>query len=96
MLEKFLVADDTVEQVTKLSMKFPSKRGGWLRAVEKQSKEAYKKTLQVVVSEKRRVRAIYFLPLAEEYEGWLVIEISTATLDTAMRTFEMAAIDNYQ
>jgi len=52
VLAKFLVADDTVEQVTKLSMKFPSKRGGWLRAVEKQSKEAYKETLQAVVSEK--------------------------------------------
>jgi len=62
----------------------------------KKSKEVYKETLQAVVSEKRRVRAIYFLPLAEEYEGWLVIEISTATLDTAMRTFKMAAIDNYQ
>ena len=96
MLAKFIVADDTVEQVTKLSMKFPSKRGGWLRAVEKQSKEAYKETLQAVVSEKRRVRAIYFLPLAEEYEGWLVVEISIATLDTAMSTFKTAAIDDYQ
>ncbi len=87
-----LAVDDTAERIAKLAMKFPSKRGGWLCAVEKQFKEAYKETLLAVVSEKRRILAIYFLPLAEEYEGWLAIEISIATFGTAMRTFKIAAI----
>ena len=59
-----MAVDDIAERIAKISMTFPSKRGGWLQAVEKQFKEGYKETLLAVVSEKRRVLAIYFLPLA--------------------------------
>lgn len=87
-----MAVDDTAERIAKFSMTFPSKRGGWLQAVEKQFKEGYKETLLGVVSEKRRVLAIYFLPLAEQYEGWLGMEISIATFGKAMRVFYIAVI----
>jgi hypothetical protein len=87
-----LVVDETAERIANLSTKFPSKRGAWLRAVENEFKEAYKEMLLAVVSEKRRVLAIYFLPLAEQYDGWLAIEVSMATFGTAMRVFKIAVI----
>ncbi|MEI6807043.1 MAG: hypothetical protein WCK49_11180 [Myxococcaceae bacterium] len=87
-----IVVEDTAKRIASLSMKFPSKRGAWLRAVENNFKEAYKETLLALIPEKRRVLAVYFLPLAEQYDGWLAIEVSVATFGTAMRTFKLAAI----
>jgi hypothetical protein len=87
-----LVVDNTAERIANLSAKFPSKRGAWLRAVENEFKEAYKEMLLAVVSEKRRVFAIYFLPLAEQYDGWLAIEVNIATFGTATKVFTIAAI----
>ena len=87
-----IVVDKTTERIASLSTKYPSKRGAWLRAVEHEFKQAYKETLIAVVSENRRVRAIYFLPLAEQYDGWVAIEVSVATFGAAMRYFRIAAI----
>lgn len=90
-----IVVDNTSERIAKLSTHFPSKRGAWLRAVEDTFRDAYKDTLLTVVSEKRRVLAVYFLPLAEQYEGWLAIEICVASFDGATRRFYLSAISEH-
>ena len=87
-----IVVEDTATRIASLSAKYPSKRGAWLRAVESNFKDAYKDTLLAVFPEKRRVLAVYFLPLAEQYDGWLAIEVSVATFGTATRIFKLAAI----
>ena len=87
-----LVVQETAERIANLPAKYPAKRDAWVRFVEKEFKEAYKETLLAVASQKRRVLAIYLLPLAQQYDGWVAIEASIVTFGKAMRFFPLAAI----
>ena len=90
-----VMVEKTAERIANTSTKFPAKRGAWLRAVEAGFRKGYKDNILTLVSEKRRVLVVYFLPLAEQYDGWLAVEASVATFGAEMRVFKISVISEH-
>jgi membrane protein YqaA with SNARE-associated domain len=86
------VAESISERVARLPSQMPVKRLTWLRETENLYRQTYDEVLIGIASEKRRVFAVYLMPLAEEFEGWLSIEVAMASFKGARTIFVLAAV----
>lgn len=86
------VADTISERVARLPTQMPAKRMAWLRETENLYRQTYDEVLIGIASEKRRVFAVYLMPLAEEFEGWMSIEVAVASFKGARSSFVLAAV----
>ena len=86
------VAETISERIARLPAQMPGKRLAWLRETENLYRQTYEEVLIGVASEKRRVFAVYLMPLAEQFEGWLSIEVAVASFKGARTNFVLAAV----
>lgn len=86
------VAETISERIARLPAQMPGKRLAWLREAENLYRQTYDEVLIGVASEKRRVFAVYLMPLAEQFEGWLSIEVAVASFKGARTNFVLAAV----
>ena len=86
------VSESISARVARLPAQMPAKRLAWLRETEHLYRQTYDEVLIGIASEKRRVFAVYLMPLAQEFEGWLSIEVAVASFKGARSSFVLAAV----